>query len=84
MSSALPQRHPPVVLLAQLKRLTVVVEVAKELKPNMEKQEVHKLGEHCRRVHSSIGFYSPSWTYLSLDFSPQVVDSSMEDFFNPS
>ena len=29
---------------------------------NMEKQEVHKLGEHCIRVHSSIGLYSPSWT----------------------
>ena len=58
--------------------------MAKELKANMEKQEVHKLGEHYRRVHSSIGFYSPSWTYLGLDFSAQVVDSSMEGFYNPS
>ena len=48
----------------------MVVVVAEELKPNIEKQEVHKLGEHCRRVHSSIGLYSPSWTYLGLDFSP--------------
>ena len=50
----------------------------------MVKQEVHKLGGHCRRVHSSIGLYSPSWTYLGLDFSPQVVDSTMEGFCNPS
>ena len=62
----------------------MVVEGAEELKPNMEKQEMHKLGEHCRRVHSSIGFYSPSWTYLGSDFSPQVVDSAMEGFCNPS
>ena len=62
----------------------MVVVVAKELRHNMEKQEVHKLGEHCRRVHSSIGFYSPSWTYLGSDFSPQVVASTMEGFGNPS
>ena len=62
----------------------MVVVVAEELKPNMEKQEVHKLGEHCRRVHSSIGLCSPSWTYLGLDFSPRVVDSSMEGFCKPS
>ena len=64
--------------------LIVVVVVAKELRHNMEKQEVHKLGEHCKRVHSSIGLYSPSWTYMGLDFSPQVPDSSMEGFYNPS
>ena len=58
--------------------------MAEDLKPNMEKQEVHKLGEHCRRVHSSIGFYSPSLTYLGLDFSPQVVDSAMEGLCHPS
>ena len=41
----------------------MVVVVAKELRDNMEKQVVHKLGEQCRRVHSSMkGFYSPSWT----------------------
>ena len=55
-----------------------------ELKHKMEKQEVHKLREHYRRVHSSIGFYSLSWTYLGLDFSPQVVDSAMDCFCNPS
>ena len=27
------------------------------------------------RVHSSVeGFYSISWTYMSLDFSPRVTD----------
>ena len=35
------------------------------------------------RAHSSMeGFYSPSWTYLGLDFSPQVA--AMEGFCNPS
>ena len=62
----------------------MVVVVVEELRHNMEKQEVHKLGEHCRRVNSSIGFYSPSWTYLGSDFSPQVVDSAMEGFCNSS
>ena len=61
---------------------TVVVVVAEELRHNMEKQEVHKLGEHCRGVNSSIGFYSPSWTYMGLDFSPRVADSAMEGFYN--
>ena len=50
----------------------------------MEKQEVHKLGEHCRRVHSYIGPYSPSRTYMGLDFSPRVADSTMGGFCNPS
>ena len=62
----------------------MVIVVAGELRHNMEKQEVHKLGEHCRMVHSSIGFYSPSWTYMGLDFSPQFADSAMESFCNPS
>ena len=62
----------------------MVVAAAEKWGHNMEKQEVHKLGEHCRKVHSSIGLYSPSWTYLGLDFSPQAVDSTMECFCNPS
>ena len=37
----------------------MVVE-AEELKHTVDVEEVHKLGEHCRGVHSSIGFYSPS------------------------
>ena len=62
----------------------MVVMVAKELRHNMEKQKVHKLGEHCRRVHSSIGFYGPSWTYMYLDSSPRVADSAKEGACNPS
>ena len=52
----------------------------------MEKQEVHKLREHYRRVYSSIGLYSPSYTYLDLDldFSPRVADFSMLGFYSPS
>ena len=61
-----------------------MVVVAEELRHKMEKREVHKLGEHYRKVHSSIGFYSPSWTYMSLDFSPQFADYAMEGFCNPS
>ena len=30
------------------------------------------------RVHSSVeGFYSLSWTYMRLDFSPRVADSAV-------
>ena len=59
--------------------------MAEELKHKMEKYEVHKLGEHCRKVHSFMeGFYSPSWTKMGLDFSPRVADSAMEGFYNPS
>ena len=61
-----------------------MVTTAEELRPNVEKQEVHKLREHYRRVHSSIGFYSPSYTYLGLDFSPMVANSVMEGFYSPS
>ena len=50
----------------------------------MEKQEVHKLREHYRRVHSSIGLYSPSWTEMGLDFSLRVADSAMEGSYSPS
>ena len=58
--------------------------VAKELRQNVEKQEVHKLREHYRRVHSSIGLYSPSYTYLGLDFSPMIADFAMEGSYSPS
>ena len=60
------------VVEAETKRHTVDVE------------EVYKLGEHYRRVHSSIGLYSPSWTYMGLDFSLQVVATAMEGSCNPS
>ena len=58
--------------------------MVEELRHNMEKQEVHEVGGHYRGVHSSTDFYSPSWTYMGLDFSPMVVDFSMESFCNPS
>ena len=61
----------------------MVVET-EELRHNMEKQEVHKLGKHCRRVHSSLGLYGPSWIYIGLDFSPRVADSAMEGSYSPS
>ena len=38
--------------------------------------------KHYHMVNSSIGFYSPSWTYFHLDSSPQVA--AMEGFYNPS
>ena len=61
-----------------------MVAAAEKWGHNMEKQEVHKLREHYRRVHSSIGLYSPSYTYLGLDFSPWVADPAMEGTCNPS
>ena len=35
-------------------------------------------------VNSSIGLYSPSWTYIHLDSSPQVADFAMTGSCNPS
>ena len=40
--------------------------------------------KHYHMVNSSIGFYSPSWTYIHLDFSPWVADPAMEGSYNPS
>ena len=40
--------------------------------------------KHYHMVNSSIGFYSPSWIYIHLDFSPWVVDPSMEGSYSPS
>ena len=40
--------------------------------------------KHYHRVNSSIGFYSPSWTYIHLDSSPQVADFAMTGACNPS
>ena len=42
------------------------------------------MGGHCRGVHSSTDFYSASWTYMGLDFSPRVADFAMEGLCNPS
>ena len=49
-------------------------------------EEVDKLREHDRQVHSYICLYIPSMTYLDLDFSLQVVDfaTGMEGSYNPS
>ena len=40
--------------------------------------------KHYHMVNSSIGFYSPSWTYILLDFSPWVADPAMEGSYSPS
>ena len=40
--------------------------------------------KHYHMVNSSIGFYSPSWTYIHLDFSSWVADPAMEGSCNPS
>ena len=38
--------------------------------------------KHYHMVNSSIGFYSPSWTYIHLDFSPWVADLAMEGSYS--
>ena len=78
----------------------MVAEMTLELKHNMEVQEVHTVEvlvpmrnlcdfsnygcKYYHMVNSTIGFYSPSWTYIHLDTSPQVVDFAMAGFCNPS
>ena len=37
-------------------------------------EEMDKLREQYRQVHSSIGLYNPSWIQVGLDFSPWVAD----------
>ena len=54
----------------------MVVVVAEELRYTVEAS--------CRRVHSSIGLYSPSWIWVGLDFSPRVADVAMIGFYSPS
>ena len=54
----------------------MVVVVAEELRYTMEAP--------CRRVHSSIGLYSPSWTYIHLGSFQQVVDLAMTGLCSPS
>ena len=67
-----------------------MTEVTEGLRHRMEVQddhiveEVDKLREHYRQVHSSIGLYSPSWTYIHLGSSPQVVATGMEGPYSPS
>ena len=39
---------------------------------------VRLLEAPCMRAHSSKeGFYSPSWTYMHLDFSPRGTDHAV-------
>ena len=78
----------------------MVAEVTEELKHNIEVQKVHTMevlvpmrnlcdspNYGCKYYHmvdSSIGFYSPSWTYIHFDSSPRVADFAMAGFYNPS
>ena len=40
--------------------------------------------KHYHMVNSSIGFYRPSWTYIHLGSSLQLVDFAMTGLCNPS
>ena len=64
----------------------MVVEVAEQLRYTMEAlcRRVHKLRKHYRQVHSSIGLYSPSWTYIHLGSFPQAADLDMTGLCSPS
>ena len=78
----------------------MVAEVTLEFKHKMEVQEVHTVEvlvpmrnlcdspnygfKYYHMVNSSIGFYSPSWTYIHLDSSPQVANFAMQGFYSPS
>ena len=78
----------------------MVAEVTEVLKHIMEVQEVHTMEvlvpmrnlcdspnygyKYYHMVNSSIGFYSPSWTHIHLDSSPQVADFAMAGFYSPS
>ena len=77
----------------------MVAEVTKGSKHKMEVQEEHIVEvlvpmrnwcdspnygfKHYHMVNSSIGFYSPSWTYIHLGSSPQVTDLAMTSLCNP-
>ena len=78
----------------------MVAEVIEELKNKMEVQEEHIVevlvpmrnwcdspNYGCKHYHmgnSSIGFHSPSWTYIHLGSSPQIADFAMTGLCNPS
>ena len=78
----------------------MLVVAAEKWGHNMEVQEVHIVeiwvpmrnlcdspNYGCKNYHmvnSSIGFYSPSWTYIHLGSSPQVADFAMTGLCNPS
>ena len=78
----------------------MVDEVTEGSKHKMEVQEEHIVeflvpmrnwcdspNYGCKHYHkrkSSIGFHSPSWTYIHLGSSPQVADFAMTGLCNPS
>ena len=67
-----------------------MTEVTEGLRHKMEVQddhiveEVDKLREHYRQVHSSNGLYNPSWIYIHLGSSLQVVATGMEGSYSLS
>ena len=77
-----------------------MVAVAEKWGHNKEVQEVHIVEvlvpmrnlcdspnygcKYYHMVNSSISLYSPSWTYIHLDSSPQVADFAMTGSCNPS
>ena len=71
-------------MVAEVTEVTEGVRHKIEVQDNHIVEEVDKLREHDRQVHSSIGLYIPSVTYLDLDFSLQVVATSMEGSYSPS
>ena len=61
-------------MVAEVIEVTEGVRHKMEVQDNHIVEEVDKLREHDRQVHSSICLYIPSVTYLDLDFSLQVVE----------
>ena len=71
-------------MVAEVTEVTEGLRHKMEVQDNHIVQEVDKLREHDRHVHSSIGLYIPSVTYLDLDFSLQVVATGMEGSYSLS
>ena len=71
-------------MVAEVTEVTEGVRHKMEVQDNHIMEEVDKLREHDRQVHSSIGLYIPSVTYLDLDFSLQVVATGMEGSYSLS
>ena len=61
-------------MVAEVTEVTEGVRHKMEVQDNHIVEEVDKLREHDRQVHSSIGLYIPSWTKVGLDFSLQIAD----------
>ena len=71
-------------MVAEVTEVTEGVRHKMEVQDNHIGEEVDKLREHDRQVHSSICLYIPSVTYLDLDFSLQVVDFAIQGSYSPS